>query len=222
MLPELIDSTKMDLSERIFITLKRGIISLDIKPRQVLIIGDVAEYYNTSRTPVREALIKLEREGWVEKDGRRGLRVTVPSEGSLMEIVETQAALEAHAASKLAERGVSEDFKRRSQKSFAETERAIAENADNIDDKIEEFTDLIYGEFGNQFFAKVVRELGEKTTRVRKMSLHLGPAPYEKSLEQHRKIIDAIVAGDAELSYKLMYMHTIWFEEGLMSLLNRY
>ena len=66
MLPALIANDAYSLTEQVFHTLKQGILSLQIKPREYLIIGDIAESYGLSRTPVREALIMLEREGWVK------------------------------------------------------------------------------------------------------------------------------------------------------------
>ena len=62
----------VSLTERVYASLKEAILSLKVRPRDYLIIGEVAKHYNISRTPVREALILLEQEGWVEHEGRRG------------------------------------------------------------------------------------------------------------------------------------------------------
>ena len=95
-LPALIESKAASLTERVFDTLKQGILSLHIKPREYLVIGDIAKEYSVSRTPVREALIKLEQEGWLESDGRRGARVTVPSAEVILEAIEVQSVLEGY------------------------------------------------------------------------------------------------------------------------------
>ena len=95
-LPPLPKNESFTLTERVFQALKQGILSLAIKPREYLIIGNVAKAYGISRTPVREALIMLEREGWVENDGRRGARVTAPSATAILELVEIQGVLEGY------------------------------------------------------------------------------------------------------------------------------
>ena len=58
-LPPLPVNEEYSLTEKVFEALKKGILSLELKPREYLVIGDVAKEYDLSRTPVREAIIML-------------------------------------------------------------------------------------------------------------------------------------------------------------------
>ncbi|NPV75703.1 MAG: GntR family transcriptional regulator [Anaerolineae bacterium] len=214
-LPDLLEDKSLTLAERVFLTLKSGILSHDIKPREYLVIGDVANYYGISRTPVREALIKLEREGWVEGDGRRGAKVTVPSAKTFLEIVETQAALESYmarqAASKLTDEQIVEleTILDRAQEFLQKNDIASCRHLAG------EFHTRLYKFIDNQYMLNTVKELEEQVNRVRIILWNRGEAPMEKSIHQHREILNAIREHDADKAHQLMLYHTMWFEEEL-------
>ena len=214
-LPPLIETIELSLAEKVYHTLKQGIISLEIKPREYLFIGDVAKEYGISRTPVREAIVVLEKEGWVENDGRRGARVTVPSVKMILELIEVQGVLEAYSTKRAAEmlsgeqiaelEEILDEADRESQKGNHDLSRALGGK----------FHILIHTYIGNDYLLNNVIELKNRVNRVGRMLWDKGKAPIEVSSKQHRKILEAIRNRDGDSAYQLMYQHTRWYEEKL-------
>ncbi len=210
-------------TEVLYKALKEAIIGSKIKPREHLIIGELVSYYGISRTPVREALIKLEKDGWLEKDGRRGVKVLLPSKENLLQIVHTQAALEAYAASELAKKELPADFFDELRQVLDESEKAIEENnLQKAEQCNSRFNKHLYTHLDNEFLYDLVLDLEEKVTRVRLMQFHHGMAPTNHSIKQHREIMQAIEEHKPQEAYQLMYHHTVWFEDELMQFLQHY
>ena len=218
-LPPLPNNEGFTLTERVFQALKQGILSLAIKPREHLIIGDVAKAYGISRTPVREALIMLEREGWVENDRRRGARVTAPSARAILDLVEIQGVLEGYIARRATEILSDADIQ------HAETILDQAEEAMQADDHEYsrhlgiEFHAFLAKKVGNQHMRTTIEQLEDHMDRVRPLLWSQGRAPIEKSTQQHRQILNAIKERNAAKAERLMFHHLVWFEEELAATL---
>jgi GntR family transcriptional regulator, rspAB operon transcriptional repressor len=217
-LSDLPQNEDLSLSDKVFEALKQGILSLDIKPREYLLIRELAEYYDISRTPVREALIRLEHEGWVENDGRRGAKVVIPSSATVLEVVEIQAALESDIAYR-AVRVLTDDQLGELDETLIESEKCVAEgDANGWQSSSTKFHRILSDAVGNRYMQNMIRELEDRVIRVRLMLWHKGSAPADVSLRQHREILDAIRSHNPEEAYRLMYHHTMWFEEELAAM----
>jgi GntR family transcriptional regulator, rspAB operon transcriptional repressor len=218
-LPNLIDNQAYSLTEQVFHTLKQGILSLEIKPRDYLVIGDIAKRYDVSRTPVREALIMLEREGWVENDGRRGAKVTVPSAQVILEVIEVQAALEGYVVRRATPLLTEADF----QIMEATLNRADQAISQQQDDRARElghaFHTFLFDKVGNQKLKAQVQQLQEHTDRIRPIIWHHTIVPLETSAKQHWEIIQVMKQRDAVRAEDLMFYHTVWFEKELATIL---
>ena len=99
------------LTDVVYETIREAIINRVIAPGSRLTEAALAEQLNVSKTPVREALLKLRQIGLVEPNGRRGGRVTLPSRGSIQHAYEARRGLESFAAEIVAERGGAADIK---------------------------------------------------------------------------------------------------------------
>lgn len=218
--PDLPEQKDLSLAEKVYQALKMGILSMNIKPREALFIGDLADFYQISRTPVREALISLEKEGWVKIDGRRGARVIIPSPKSVMEMVEVYAVLEAHTAKRAAEVLQPEDIQQL-QEILVRAEKEIINKDETayhiIGDK---FHRHIHYLVGNQYIRGMVEELDEQVVRFRQLLLNKGYAPMEISAKQHREILNAIENRQGQRAFDLMYKHTLWYEEEIFQVVN--
>ena len=93
------------LTDVVYETIREAIINRVIPPGSRLTEAGLADQLNVSKTPVREALLKLRQIGLVETSGRRGGRVTLPSRRSIQHAYEARRALESFAAEIVAERG---------------------------------------------------------------------------------------------------------------------
>jgi DNA-binding GntR family transcriptional regulator len=218
-LPILIDNEASSLTERVFHTLKGGILSLEIKPREYLVIGDIAREYGVSRTPVREALIMLEREGWLEHDGRRGARVTVPSAKMILEVIEVQAALEGYLARRVAALLTSEDIQQL-EAILAKADATITTGEESKGQILgQQFHDYLADKVGNRKLKAEIDQLQEHIDRVRPMIWHHAIVPIKNSAAQHWDILNALKAGNAFRAEELMVYHTMWYEKELAAVL---
>jgi GntR family transcriptional regulator, rspAB operon transcriptional repressor len=220
-LPPLVEDMDISLTEKVFGALKEGILSLAIRPREYLVIGDVAKHYGTSRTPVREALIMLEREGWVESDGRRGARVIEPSVDIIRDAIEIQMVLEGYVARRATEILTEEEVA--SAQSILEEAELALKQGDREKSRLlgESFHGYLAGKVGNKRLKKNIQLLQDQIDRVRPMVWQQNDVPVEEPLRQHFEILDAIRMGDAVRAEELMKYHTVWFEQQLSPALKR-
>jgi len=218
-LPELTDNIEYSLTERVFHSLRQGILSLAIKPREYLVIGDIAREYGVSRTPVREALIMLEREGWLENDGRRGAKVKVPSADAILEVIEMQAALECYVVRRAAPLLNRDDYDAL-EHLLNQAEVVIAnhelEQAQLLG---ESFHQYLADKLKNRRLRAQIEQLQEHVDRIRPLIWHHAIVPVEISAEQHREIFNALKMGNTVQAEDLMFHHTTWFEQELAAVL---
>ncbi len=107
-----IEHTQPRLVDLVYEQVLSAIMSGEIGPGDRLIQETLAEEINVSRTPVREALLRLEREGIIELSGRRGFRVRDISDREIEDIYQARQAIEGYAARLLADRGTEVGLRR--------------------------------------------------------------------------------------------------------------
>ncbi|MEO0538742.1 MAG: GntR family transcriptional regulator [Cyanobacteria bacterium P01_A01_bin.123] len=221
-LPALIENKASSLSERVFDTLKQGIMSLHIKPREYLVIGDIAKEYSVSRTPVREALIRLEQEGWLESDGRRGARVTVPSADVILEAIEVQSALEGYVVRRATALVTDADIQQLTTILDQADQEIIAGNLEDAYQIGDRFHQYLADKVGNRKLKAEISQLQEHIDRVRALIWKHAIIPVEISAQQHRAILSAIQDCNATKAEELMIYHTVWYEKKLASVLEQF
>jgi DNA-binding GntR family transcriptional regulator len=176
--------------------LETAIIGGELKPRERLVELDLAARFRVSRAPVREALRLLEREGLVSSD-TRGVHVATITLHEVADIFEILAHLE-----ELYTRRAAADFKpedlERMDKVVGEMTRAV--EADDVHRYFElniEFHSVIRLACRNRRLIDLLESLGKPTLRYRHLAMSL-PGRLPVSLEEHRRILGALKAGDAE------------------------
>lgn len=177
--------------------LKAEILSNRMPPGFQAPEPEIASRLGMSRTPVREALIRLEAERLVELIPRRGARVLPIQAEDMREIYEILAALEADAAARLAQRRPSEA--ELASVSAATREMELALEANDLD-AWAEADDLFHRRLlelhGNTRLRGFVQELSDQAHRARIATLRLRDIP-RISTQEHLDILEAIRAGDA-------------------------
>lgn len=184
--------------------LRSEIVAGVFEPGAQLVELVLAEKYGTSRTPVREALRRLEQDGLVER-GERGLRVRTRSPEEILEIYEVRISLEAMAASAAAQRRSDFDLIRihRAQVSMdsvstddpaamAEANRAVHET--------------IWIASHNQTVVDLLTRLNNHLTRYPATTLQ-APGRWTEALEEHRALIDAIEERDSARAHDVARDH---------------
>ena len=182
-----------------------------LKPGEWLKENDLADELLVSRTPVREAIRKLEQEGYVVTVPRRGAYVASVSIRDINEIFEIRAALEALACELAAER-ITEEEQERLERLLVAIGRAIEEHdMERIVRTDIEFHELLYQAARNERLLVIIGNLREQLTRFRTISMS-HPGRLKATLEEHR----AIGSGDARHARKVGAKHMENSEQTLL------
>ncbi len=183
---------------------------------------EIAGLLGMSRTPVREALIRLEKEGLVDLIPRRGMRVRPVVPVDMREIYEVLTCLESMAAELLARRRPSDAELAPMSKAIEAMDRALAK--DDLDawaEADQAFHNCLLRLCGNkriELLAGTVRDQGH---RARLATLRLRPKPTRSNVD-HRAVLNAIRAGDWQTARATHEAHRRKASEMLMQLLARY
>lgn len=200
-LASLPDSSRQALYER----LKEAIYLGELKPGQHLVETYLATHYQVSRTPIREALVRLEQDGLVVRDSHSGLTVREHSPAEILDLYEMRILLETEAGRAAAERHTTHDLLtlRKAAKKYEaaadDDPRALVET--------------------NARFHEAVWRCAHQLALIDllgRLEIHLGrfpmttltyPGRREQTIEQHRAIVKAVEARDQEAAGRLCGEH---------------
>ncbi|WP_042277262.1 GntR family transcriptional regulator [[Clostridium] dakarense] len=194
------------LRDVVFENLREAILEGKLKPGQRLMEVQLAEQLGVSRTPVREAIRKLELEGLVVMLPRKGAYVANMSLKDIIDVLEIRASLEGLAASLAAERINPDDIKKLEKISKEFEELTIASDVDTLLKKDVEFHECIFKATNNKKLHQLINSLWEQVYRFRVTYI----SDYDSSLSivnEHKLILDAIKKGDNELAKKYAREH---------------
>ena len=167
----------LPLRDVVFNTLRRAIITGEFAPGERLMEISLANRLGVSRTPVREAIRKLELEGLVIMIPRKGAQVAKITEKSLRDVIEIRCVLEEFAASLACER-ITEEGKEKLKEAHRQfVEAAQTNDIIDIVEKDEQFHDAIFQATCNDRLITIINNLREQFYRYR--------MEYVKDIEQH-------------------------------------
>ena len=187
--------------------LRALIFSGELPPGSDHLEAELAERLGLSRTPVREALTKLEGQGLVSIRPRRGARIVGLSPEDMDDIYMVLTALEAAAAGRAAERNLSEEELAPLQEAIDAMDAALAREdlvawaaADDA------FHGALVAASGNARMEEAAQLYADQVRRARMITLRLRPLPT-RSNNDHRAVLAAIEAGDARAASGLHERH---------------
>lgn len=191
-----------------------------LKPGDRLMEIQLAEELGISRTPVREAIRKLEMEGFVVMIPRRGTYVTDISLKDVTEIYEIRISLDMLAASLAAER-INDD-------ELEEMDRQLLLTSKyNIDTEMEKivacdsvFHDVLYRAARNERLVTIINNLRDQLTNMRGRTM-AQPGRLAETLTEHRILLDAIASRDPEAAAAAARSHIENAERTLMESLGK-
>lgn len=183
--------------------LRRLILSGDLAPGTHLTELAISERLGVSRLPVREAFRRLEAEGLLEALPRRGVRVVQLDGDELETVREIRVALELMAVRRTVERGDEQVLAELESMLTAGREHTGEPDAERLDRLNDDFHELLSRGSGSRFLADTLRS-------VRNQAQHLvggKSGAVGHSWEEHARIIEAVLARDAEFATLLMRRH---------------
>ena len=170
---------------------------------------DIASRLGMSRTPVREALIRLEAEGLIDLIPRRGARVVAISQKDFREIFEILAVLEGLAAHAAAQIGIASEPLSGLRQVLDEGETVLRARDISAWAQLDDtFHRLVAGLSGNDRLCSEVCGLLDQVFRANSVLLRLNNAPAARDAT-HLKIVDAIAAGEADRAAELANAHRL-------------
>ena len=196
----------LPLRDVVFNTLRQAILKGELKPGERLMEIALAERLGVSRTPIREAMRKLEQEGLVVMIPRRGAQVANITEKDLNDVLEVRIALENVAIEKACAR-MSEEEMSRLWLAAKEFEHTITEgNLVKLAEADVAFHEIIYQASDNKRLIQVLNNMREQIYRYRVEYLKDENA-YPTLIQEHRKILELLDKHEKEKVIEVMKVH---------------
>ncbi len=198
------------LKEHIYDVLKTSIMDLDIyEPETNLRMDErtLADRLGISRTPIREAIMRLEQEGFVEIAPRRGVFIKRKSLDEILEMITVWAALESMAARLACERASDAEIAQLRKIGTQFTKDNARARLSEYSEANIDFHQCVLGLSKCQMLEEIARGLFTHLKAVRRKALSDG-SRTDRSVVDHMNIIEAIEDRDAELASDLVREHT--------------
>lgn len=196
----------LPLRDVVFNTLRRAILMGELEPGERLMELQLTEKLGVSRTPIREAIRKLELEGLVVMVPRKGAAVARITEKDLQDVLEVRCALEELAVSLACERMSEADLAQLEacMKEFRES--LAGGDLTTIAQKDVDFHDIIFQATGNHRLVQMLNNLREQMYRYRVEYLK-NPDTHEQLLAEHEEILGCLRAGQCEAAQTAIRGH---------------
>jgi len=202
--------------------IRRRILDNVYPPGHQALESALADDLGISRTPVREALIRLANEGLVEVIPRHGMRVLPVSPLDMREIYEVLTALESAAAEMLARRKPSDAELKPLVDATRDMARALkANDLDGWAAADERFHQKLVELTGNRTLIDAVARLGDRVHRARMFTLRLRPKPVS-STQEHMAMLERVRGGDAAGAVEVNRAHRERASRELLAIFERY
>ena len=196
----------LPLRDVVFNTLRQAILTGELKPGERLMEIHLANRLGVSRTPIREAIHKLELEGLVTMIPRRGAEVAQITEKSMSDVLEVRRALDALCAELACDRITEAGLESLRQSCDAFEAAVKTGDAKKIAQADVALHDIIVQATGNQRLIQLVNNLSEQMYRYR-FEYIKDSSQHENLVEEHRIIYQSIVGKDKETAAEAARTH---------------
>jgi DNA-binding GntR family transcriptional regulator len=212
----------MSLAEKAYQEIRLRILDNLWSPGYQALEQEVALALGMSRTPVHEALMRLQQEGLVEVAPRRGMRVLPVSPTDMREIYEILTALECMAAEILGKRTPSPEELRPLVEATQAMEAALGRDDLDAWARADETFHLALVKLaGNKMLLDTVMGYWDRAHRARMFTLRLRPKPVN-STKEHMQLVDMLAAGDGTGAAQVNRSHRERASQELLSIFERY
>lgn len=217
---------KMDVNEYlplrdvVFNTLRQAILRGEMEPGERLMEIQLAQKLGVSRTPIREAIRKLELEGLVIMIPRKGAEVAHITEKDMRDVLEVRATLEELVVA-LACKNVTDEklAELKAANKLFETS-IVSKDVVNIVDADVHFHDIIYTMTDNARLIQIINNLREQMYRYR-LEYVKDARTHSILISEHNDIIKQLKDRNVEQAKKVIYQHINNQEKGIIRLLNK-
>lgn len=196
----------LPLRDVVFNTLRQAILTGELKPGERLMEIHLANKLGVSRTPIREAIRKLELEGLVTMIPRRGAEVAQITEKSMNDVLEVRRAMDALCVELACDRITPEELEQLKEACDAFEAAVKTSDVKKIAQADVALHDIIVRATGNQRLIQLVNNLSEQMYRYR-FEYIKDSSQHERLVEEHRIIYQSIVQKDKETASQAAKTH---------------
>lgn len=195
----------ISIRERVYLHIKDLILDGEFKAGDRLVERELAERLNISRTPIREALFRLESQGFVKTVPRKGVIVADISEKEIIEVFTILSSLEVLAA-KLAVQKLDEGMESKFTDSIQKVKEYLKNQEEDLAELHRELNHLLYSSAKNVKLYEMLSGLSDYIRAFAKIG-HKNPGRAKQSMDEHLKIMEAIVNKEMEMAEYLTKIH---------------
>ena len=204
-------------SEKAYHLIKDKIITLELAPSTVIDEQALMKELGLGRTPIREALQRLNAEGLVHIVPRRGMFVTDISITDLQKIFEVRTVLAGFSARLAAQRATTDQIAQMEQVLHG-LEQVQSGDYKLLIDIDRRFQRLLYQAAGNEILAESLDHLYDLSLRIWYLVLHqLGDV--RDAIEEHQQVAEALKARDGARAEALIQQHIVQFQQKIKAVL---
>ena len=206
------DHRTISIADQIFEQLQDEILSGKYKKGEILSEAKLSEELGVSRTPIREAVRRLEQERILDETGR-GIVVVGISAEDILDMYDIRIQLEGKAAARAAKNVTDEQLNEMQevidlQKFYTDKPGDVSNKSNNIRDMDSSFHELLYRASGSVVFHDTLSNIHKKILKFRKASVS-DKSRAEQSYEEHLAILDALRLHEPELARSRTVQHII-------------
>ncbi|GGZ98682.1 GntR family transcriptional regulator [Streptomyces spiroverticillatus] len=193
-------------AERVYDHIKRGVLDRSYEGGTLLTEGHLAEAVGVSRTPVREALLRLEVEGLIKLYPKKGALVLAVSAQEIADVVETRLLVEEFAVRKAIP--ASPRLIERLEELLDE-QRTLALAGDLAEVAVTDrcFHAEIVRNAGNQILSRLYDQMRDRQLRMGVAVMEAHPDRIALNITEHAEMLEAIRAGDADAAAACVRRH---------------
>lgn len=206
------DSRK-SFAEKAYDKLEEMIVLAELQPRVMYSVNELVEATGSTRTPVREALLRLSQEGMVTIIRRRGVRINDVDFISMMHLLETRRPLQSLAVGLIALRASERqrDYMHNLARELSETGTAGPPDKARLLATIRQAHECLCEAIDNPFLSRTLRIVQSLSRRY--WLYYLKPVDVSRSLGLHRKLLSSIADGDVDKAVRLSEEQLNYLEE---------
>jgi DNA-binding GntR family transcriptional regulator len=193
-----IPNKRLSTKDYVFFELKQKIISGELEPDQTVIEENLAQELEISRTPLREALQRLEIEELVIRQPNGRLKIAPISVDEVEEIFIVRSLLEGIAAKQATAKATAKDIHNLAKLTREIVEAAAEERSEDVVYYGSQFHSYLYEICGNRTVPKILSQLNDHISRYRRLGPLRNANRSSAAAEEHQRIFDRIAAKDAE------------------------
>jgi DNA-binding GntR family transcriptional regulator len=213
---ETAEVARLSAAERAYRYTKQRLLDGDLVGGEFVSEGDVAAAVGVSRTPVRDAFLRLEAEGYLRLFPKRGAQIVPVTEQEIRDVLETRLVIEAYAAERIVREGI-DVAERLGSLLTAQESAAAAEDSALVVERDRAFHLALVRSAGNDIMTRLYDTLRERQHWIGAQLHARDPHRSILAVADHRRILAALEARDARAARAIIQAHLEAVRAGLQA-----